>query len=393
MKDKASNPFKQATKVLEILQKHQHEAYFVGGCVRDLLLGQDIKDIDITTSATPKELGEIFETVIPVGLEHGTVIVRFEHTSYEITTFRGDTSNKHFELNITHDLERRDFTMNAMTMNIQGDITDLFSGKRDLNNKVIRTVHHPINRFTEDPLRILRAIRFASQLGFTIEPTTYHEMGNLKHLLETVATERITSELELIFQGKYVQHALTYIQELNIDKYIPVWKENSSLSSVLPKRLTAFHSLAEVIVLFHYLDEQMPISAWINGWKCSNKTKRSAKVLYQALISYMDEGIDNWLVYILPKEERISFCHLIYVLTNEIIDKKIVEQAQYVPIMNRSELAINGNDLKKFFSNRPNGSWIRKGMESIEYEIVMGRLSNTKNAIKEWIRCHPPEIN
>src|SRR5699024_8067703 len=121
MKDKASNPFKQATKVLEILQKHQHEAYYVGGCWRDFLLGQDIKDIDINTSVISKELGEIFETVIPVGLEHGTVIVRFEHTSYEITTFRGDTSNKHFELNITHDLERRDFTMNAMTMNIQGD--------------------------------------------------------------------------------------------------------------------------------------------------------------------------------------------------------------------------------------------------------------------------------
>src|SRR5690625_4592487 len=131
MKDRNSNPFNQAIKILEILQKHQHEAYFVGGCVRDFLLGQDIKDIDITTSATPNELKEIFETVIPVGLEHGTVIVRFENISYEITTFRGDTSNKNVELNITHDLERRDFTMNAMTMNIHGDITDLFSGKRD----------------------------------------------------------------------------------------------------------------------------------------------------------------------------------------------------------------------------------------------------------------------
>ena len=393
MKTRSSHPFNQATKILEILQQHQHEAYFVGGCVRDFLLDHDIKDIDITTSATPEQLKSIFRTVIPVGLEHGTVMVRFEHTFYEITTFRGDTSDKNVELNITHDLERRDFTINAMTMNIHGDITDLFSGKRDLNNEVIRTVNNPINRFLEDPLRILRAIRFVSRLGFTIEQTTYHEMYNLKHLLETVATERITSELEFIFQGKYVQHALTYIQELKIDKHIPVWKETSSLCSMLPKNLTAFHSLAEVIVLFHYLDEQIPISAWINGWKCSNKTKQSAKTLFQALVSYIDKGIDNWLVYTLPKEERPSFCHLIYVLTNEVIDGDITERAQYVPITNRSELAINGNDLKKIFSNRSDGSWIRKGMESIEYEIVMGRLSNTKNAIKEWIRCHPPEIN
>lgn len=393
MKSKGPNPFHQAKEILEILKNHHYEAYFVGGCVRDHLLERTIKDIDITTSATPEQLKAIFETVIPVGLEHGTVIVRFENTFYEITTFRGETYEKNHEINIKQDLERRDFTVNAMTMDVHGDITDFFSGNRDLKNEVIRTVNNPNDRFSEDPLRILRAIRFVSQLGFTIEATTYHEMAKLKHHLETVAIERITSELSLIFQGNHVQSAVTYIQQLKIDQHIPVWKENKSLSSMLPTNLTAFHSLAEVIALFHYLDERTTISTWINSWKGSNKIKRSAQVLFEALTYYMSHAIDNWLVYILPKEERGTFCHLVYVLTNDKINKEIEELTQYVPITYRSDIAVNGNDLKSIFSDRPNGSWIREGMDSIEYEIVMEQLPNTKNAIKEWIRCHPPEIS
>lgn len=397
MKTKWNEPLYQATEVLEILKRNGYEAYFVGGCVRDFLLEREIKDIDIASAATPDQIKEIFDSVIPLGLQYGTVLVRYKNISYEITTFRGKNGQSKIEKNkilkIEDDLEHRDFTINAMAMNRYGEINDRFSGKDDLNQKIIRSVKNANTRFQEDPLRILRAIRFTSQLEFTIESTTLYEMKDLKHHLDLVSVERITSELALIFQGNDVQKAIDYINQLEIYKHIPVWKENPELLEKLPKQLTSFTSLAEVIALFYYLDHRITISTWINGWKCSKKTKRDAHTLSQSLIYYFKHSIDNWLVYLLPNEVQVSFTHLICILTNQSIHSKIVDQDGKLPIRHRSELNINGNDLKELFYDRPHGRWIKDAMEAIEYQVVMGKIKNKKIVIKEWILCHPPAIN
>src|SRR5690625_2251171 len=191
--------FQQATEIIDILEKHGFEAYFVGGCVRDLLLHRNVGDIDIATAASPEIIQELFPKVIPVGIEHGTVIVRHKGESYEITTFRkdGDYSDQRhpddvtFINNIDDDLKRRDFTINALAMDKQGKIIDLFSGKKDLDAKIIRSVGNPRERFMEDPLRIIRGLRFASQLGFAIETETLRQMKFLINEIETVAIERL----------------------------------------------------------------------------------------------------------------------------------------------------------------------------------------------------------
>lgn len=394
-------PFKQATEVLSVIEDNGYEAYFVGGCVRDLILKRPIKDIDIASAASPEEVMELFESVIPVGIEHGTVIVRYKQTSYEVTTFRHESTytdqrrpdEVRFIRHIDEDLQRRDFTVNAIAMDRHGEIKDLFSGIQDLEKQVIRTVGDAEQRLMEDPLRILRGIRFTSQLGFTIDQATFNEMSRLKAEIETIAIERVTDELRKLFQGEFVQEGIEYIQQLDIHKHIPIWKDHPALLTKLPNNLTSFVSFEEVITLFHYMDPTIPIQTWTSAWKCSNKTKKAALQLFVALEYYFQNGIDNWLVYSLPKEAYEDLSHLIFLLNQEEIIANLSLQYEELTMTSRAQLNIDGNDLQQLFTGRRKGRWIKESIEKIEYEVVMGRLLNTKKAIKEWILCHPPEIN
>ena len=170
---------KNGEKAIEILESRGFEAYFVGGCVRDTLMGLEVSDTDITTSALPEETLEAFEgfRVIPTGIKHGTVTVLIEGEPIEITTFRSDgeySDHRHpetvtFSRRLEDDLMRRDFTVNAMAYSKRTGLIDLYGGKSDIENKLIRAVGDPLARFDEDALRILRAVRFASQKCFSIE--------------------------------------------------------------------------------------------------------------------------------------------------------------------------------------------------------------------------------
>ncbi len=201
-----------AIKVMKELISNGFEAYMVGGCVRDTLMGREINDYDITTNASPDEIMRVFENyhVIPTGLKHGTVTVVSQGIPYEITTYRvdGDYSDGRrpdsvsFTSELTEDLARRDFTMNAIAMDINGRITDPFSGEKDIKNRIIRCVGNPQKRFTEDALRIMRAVRFSSQLGFDIEEDTAKALETLCERLEFVSAERIRAELDKLLCGK-----------------------------------------------------------------------------------------------------------------------------------------------------------------------------------------------
>ncbi len=190
--------------ILHILHDHGQDAYIVGGCVRDSLLGKTPHDYDICTSAMPETVMGIFDDkfTIPTGLKHGTVTVMFGKTGYEVTTFRVDgdySDNRHpdsvsFTRSLTEDLKRRDFTINAIAYNEEEGIIDPFNGIEDLKNGIIRCVGNPEERFTEDALRIIRAIRFACQLGFTIDTDTDEKVIELASLLDNIAIERINSE-------------------------------------------------------------------------------------------------------------------------------------------------------------------------------------------------------
>ena len=195
---------KRPDGMLRKLNEAGFEAYYVGGCVRDTLLGRPIHDWDITTSALPEEIMRVFSRCIPTGVKHGTVTVIEGDTMAEVTTFRRDGAyhdGRHpervlFVPNLKEDLARRDFTVNAMAMDEAGRITDLFGGREDLENRIIRCVGEPDKRFQEDALRMLRALRFSAQLGFTIEEETFAAIGRNAGLCRALSRERVREETE-----------------------------------------------------------------------------------------------------------------------------------------------------------------------------------------------------
>lgn len=209
------------------LNEHGFEAYAVGGCVRDSLMERAPEDWDITTSAKPEQVKEIFSRTIDTGIIHGTVTVLIGKTGYEVTTYRIDgeyEDGRHpkfveFTSNLTEDLKRRDFTINAMAYSYKTGIVDKFSGISDMHSKLIRCVGSPIERFTEDALRILRAIRFSAQLDFEIEENTLEAISKIAPNIVHVSRERIQAELtKLLLSDNPERIKLVY--ETGISRYI-----------------------------------------------------------------------------------------------------------------------------------------------------------------------------
>lgn len=193
----------KAKIILHTLEEAGYEAYVVGGCVRDSILGRSPDDWDITTSAKPEEVKALFRRTVDTGLIHGTVTVMLDKEGFEVTTYRVDgeyEDGRHpkevsFTASLEEDLKRRDFTINAMAYNPKRGLVDLFGGIQDMENRIIRCVGNPLERFTEDALRILRAVRFSAQLGFSIEGETLKAISVLAPNLKYVSAERIQVEL------------------------------------------------------------------------------------------------------------------------------------------------------------------------------------------------------
>ncbi|WP_067725497.1 CCA tRNA nucleotidyltransferase [Oceanobacillus damuensis] len=395
-------PFLMARPVLEHIEKHNHKAYFVGGCVRDLLLGRPLGDIDIATSAAPEYIQEIFPKVIPVGIEHGTVIVRHGKESYEVTTFRVDgdyTDQRHpdtvqFIDEIDKDLERRDFTINALAMDLNGNIIDLFGGRDDIDHQIIRTVGNGYERFSEDPLRIIRALRFSSQLGFTIQSKTLEEMAALREEIENLAVERITNEFTKLFAGDYISSGISYLKELEIGKFLPVMRDYPDIIHSIPSTIKPLKSFGEVIALFHILHPEVSVKHWVSSWKCSNKIKLEALQLVQAYKYFKTKEMDPWLVYRLSPEFYAGFCRLVNILDHSAINiHELIKIEDQLVIKNKSELMINGYDIVELFPEKQKGPWLNHLLKRIEKEVVSGRLINNKKEIKDWIKWNPPEID
>ena len=206
-------------EVIKRLERAGYEGYFVGGCVRDAIMGREAGDIDVTTSATPEEVEAVFagNRIVETGLKHGTVTLLWEGIPVEITTFRSDgeygdfrhPDKVEFVKDVREDLARRDFTMNAIALSSKGRMTDPFGGAKDISRGIIRAVGDPEKRFTEDPLRIMRAVRFAGQLGFEIEETTEAAMFSRKNLLTNISRERIFSELKKLIVAPFAGDAIS----------------------------------------------------------------------------------------------------------------------------------------------------------------------------------------
>ena len=222
--------------IINKIYENNYEAYIVGGCVRDAILGLKPHDYDITTSAPPDAIIDIFKgfRCIETGIQHGTVSIVIEKDIYEITTYRIEGEYKDhrrpesvdFTNKLEEDLKRRDFTINAMAYNEKEGLIDLFGGKEDIESRVIRTVGNPYDRFNEDGLRMIRAIRFSSKLDFQIEEDTLKAIYDNANIIEDISLERITDEFSKIILSDNPENII-YLFKTKILKYLNVSNEEN----------------------------------------------------------------------------------------------------------------------------------------------------------------------
>ena len=277
---------KKVLFIINNLQLHGYEAFAVGGCVRDSILARRPQDWDITTSANPEEIKKLFRRTIDTGIEHGTVTVLFGKDSFEVTTYRIDGAyedSRHpkevqFTNRLEEDLRRRDFTINAMAYNDQVRLVDVFGGMQDLNHHLIRCVGDPEERFSEDALRILRAVRFSAQLNFPIESATADAIRKLAPNLQNISAERIQAELVKLLVSPHPER-IRDAYELGLTKVIlPEWDAMEGVAQNTPhhKYDVAEHTLRalknvkrdkilRLTMLFHDMGKPMMKTTDENG--------------------------------------------------------------------------------------------------------------------------------
>ncbi|MBM7645266.1 tRNA nucleotidyltransferase (CCA-adding enzyme) [Scopulibacillus daqui] len=388
-------PFKTAYKVLNKLHQHGFDAYIVGGAVRDYILNRPVHDIDITTSARPDQVQALFSKTIPVGIEHGTVIVREEGANFEVTTFRSESGyadyrhpeQVYFETSITEDLKRRDFTMNAIALSIDGGIIDPYNGQHDLKENRLMTVGDPEVRFKEDPLRMLRGLRFMSQLGLDMPLALENTCRELAPLLKNISVERIYQEFTKLLKGKNLQKAFHILLNNDIHQYLPCLKDKQSecrqFSALsLEKLLSDEERWCALMIQLDIND----IAGFCRAWKMSKKQKNW---LLKHTAIYRQQKQHEWT------RESLYRSGLSSALSVERLKKAFRDQTgqteadiinlwDKMPIHDRKHLHINGKDLSRWLQRKP-GPWIEQLLSKIEGEVLCGRLQNDYEEIKRWV--------
>lgn len=392
--------FEKAKPILTQIQQQGFQAYFVGGSVRDYLMHREIHDIDITTSATPDEIESIFSHTIPVGKEHGTINVVFNHENYEVTTFRAEEeyidhrrpSDVHFVRDLYEDVQRRDFTINAIAMDTEYKTFDYFNGENDINQAIIRTVGDASERFAEDALRILRGLRFQSQLNFSIEDNTFQAMVNQIEDIKYLSIERIIVELKKLISGQNVATSYHHLIQLDAFKYIPYFEKLDMQSLIIDEPM---HFDVWIAIVNTKMDNEGSLSKL----KISNKEQSHIKHLVSIInqlpevnsksdLTMMVYDYDiNDILTIIEHTPTLSKNHIKTASPLIINQQTIKDSYQQLPINKRQQLAINGNDLMQHL-NQQGGPWIKDILRKVEVAVVTKKVSNTYNEIMEWVDSH-----
>lgn len=393
-------PFDNAKPILEKLHIAGFEAYYVGGAVRDHLLNRRIGDVDIATSAKPKDVQNLFEHTIDVGAEHGTIIVLHNKTPYEVTTYRTESEYVDFRrpkkvsyiTSLKEDLRRRDFTINAMAMDIDCIILDYFNGKAHLSEKLIQTVGSSSERFTEDALRMLRAVRFVSQLDFTLCPETRLSIKDHVHLLEVISVERKTIEIEKLLKGINHKSALEIILETGMNEYLPgLEMKQDELKKLKTFRLENLKTSEELWTIFTYCIAPRSVQSFLRKWKLPVKLIKAVEKNIEYLAVVNEQSWSDFLLYEAGTDRAVSVERIRSIMTDPLnLDanvKKIKNSILELPIQHRDQLVITGHDVIQYL-NKQQGPWVSKAIKEVEKAIISKKIDNNKSAIKEWlIRC------
>lgn len=392
--------FKKAYPVLEKIWEAGFEAYYVGGSVRDRLLGLKVNDVDIATSALPTEIKGIFKRTVDVGIEHGTVLVLAEGSEYEITTFRTESTYKdfrrpdavHFVRSLKEDLERRDFTMNAIAMDEIGNLKDPYGGLLDIKEGIIRAVGNPDERFNEDALRMMRAVRFAAQLDFEIEASTLEAIKNHAELLEKIAVERIQVEFEKLLSAAWRQKGLKAMLSTNLYRYCPkLASEKKALEAMIAdeKRFTDIESAWAMLLYLidrDFKDDSFKDRNFLVKWKLSNKKIQEARTLYSALKKRIErQDLDRLDIFYLGKEQALKVENLMEHLDKEGKHDEVIKLYHDLSIKNVKELAVTGNDLMQMSSAKA-GPWLGQALDQALEGVVYKDFPNEKEEIIKHLK-------
>ena len=384
--------FEAGAKIIKKLNDNGFEAFFVGGCVRDFYMARDIQDVDITTDAKPEEVENIFEKTIDVGKVHGTIIVLADGLPFEVTTYRTDgiyTNHRHpdivtFSHRLNEDLKRRDFTMNAMAMAEDYTFHDPYEGREAIERREIKTVGCAADRFGEDALRMVRALRFMSVLDFGIEEETEAAMTANAHLLKHVSVERIVTEFKKMYNGGSLVEAKTRMVLTGLVRHIPFFSEITD-DALLKSRVD---DLLDELVVQVIRDPSLEES--LHLLKLSNKerhTVKSCAALHTAL-EREDHPIE--IAYSFDEDilERFTSVNDHNHLTRQ---SSLLQEAKTsklsLPIRSKKDLEVDGRDLMELYTSR-SGPWVKECLNIIEREVLFGRLENNYNDIIDWVKRH-----
>lgn len=376
-------------EVIRLLEEAGYEAVFVGGAVRDHVLDKQAEDIDIATSAEPGEVKAIFPNTIDVGIQHGTVLVINKGKPIEVTTYRTEGTYSdarrpdevHFVKSLREDLLRRDFTMNALAMTREGKLIDLFGGIEDMEAHLIRAVGNPLERFQEDALRMLRAIRFSSALDFDIEADTLLAIQESAQLIRHISVERFKVELDKLFLGMNPVKAFDYLVCTGLGAHLPLMpKRFEHLADVLPFD-SATEGWAFLTVKGRYSATEMA-----KAFKLSNEEKKFISAVCEAFIkrTYQLFSIDDYYKYDLTVLEAAEkFFRAAHPTSQTLTALQLRQQKESLPIRSVKELAVNGKDLIEWSGVRA-GKWTGEWIGKIEYAVLHGSCENDPIKIKEW---------
>lgn len=414
---------KDVVFIIEELNQAGYEAYAVGGCVRDTLLNRKPEDWDITTSASPWEVKRLFRRTIDTGLQHGTVTVMLHHVGYEVTTYRIDgeyEDGRHpkqviFTKSLMEDLKRRDFTINAMAYSEKSGIVDEFHGISDLEEKIIRCVGSAKERFQEDALRMLRAIRFAAQLGFTIEEETEKAISSLAGTLEKVSRERIQVELNKLLLSRHPE-CIKKVYQVGLFPYALPDTEEFCKEDVQNKVIQMIKHLPEDSILrwagfLSFYTKASEGERILRGLKFDNHTIEYVSKLIQYLpreiepeevkIRYAiyEMGEEIYPLYLILKraeltaeqeiaqEERQNAIEQRAVSKKEEVKQKRLEETEYLyyKIIERGDcvslkkLAVTGKDL--IAEGIPAGKLLGKVLNQLLFQVLEDPSINKKDIL------------
>ncbi len=386
------------TSVLNILYSHGFEGYLVGGCVRDALMGKTPHDFDLTTSATPEEMLEVFKghRIIETGLKHGTVTVVSNGENVEITTYRIDgayldnrrPSDVTFTRNLREDLSRRDFTVNALAYSPQSGLVDCFDGLADLKAGVIRCVGNPDTRFCEDGLRIMRALRFSSVLGFDIDQLTAESIIANRLLLRNISAERIFAELKKLVCGKNAASVIDEYSEVffSLFESIANGKERFCANACTLPAVQNDHCSRLAALLWGFDDSV--VSSFMHALKPDNHTYNTVRILcsyYSQKLLYdkyfirrLMSALDDELIFALVD---INSAHH-NDFDRELFLNQYSSQKALNPCVRLSQLAVSGSDIISF--GVPKGPKVGEIMQKILYAVIDDECANNFEDIKSY---------